>query len=198
MIRRNMKDNIILVDCDGVLCNWEYAFTQFMHHKGFPTLDPTAYNVGVRFGFTREQGHTFVEEFNDSAAIAFLPPLRDAVYYMKRLNMFHGYKFHCITSLSTNKYAQKLRIQNLELLFGKEIWDEYIFLPCGADKDEELAKYKDSGCFWIEDKPKNAEVGQELGLNSIIVAHDHNASYNGEIPRFWKWKHIYKHIIGEL
>ena len=143
-----MKDNIILVDCDGVLCDWEYAFTQFMHHKGFPTIHTTEYNVGKRFGFTREQGHTFVEEFNDSAAIAFLPPLRDAVYYMKRLNMFHGYKFHCITSLSTNKYAQKLRIQNLELLFGKELWEDFTFLPCGADKDEELAKFKDTECFW--------------------------------------------------
>ena len=193
-----MKDNIILVDCDGVLCDCEYAFTQFMHHKGFPTLDTSAYNIGSRFGFTPEQGHTFVEEFNDSAAIAFLPPLRDAVYYMKRLNMLHGYKFHCITSLSTNKYAQKLRTQNLNLLFGEGIWDDYIYLGCGADKDEVLAKYKDTGCFWIEDKPKNAEVGQELGLNSIIVAHEHNASYNGEIPRFWKWKHIYKHITGEV
>ena len=36
-----------------------------------------------------EAGKKFVAEFNDSAAIAFLPPLRDAVYYMKRLNMLH-------------------------------------------------------------------------------------------------------------
>lgn len=192
-----MKENVILVDCDGVLCNWEYAFTQFMHHKGFPTLDTTEYNVGTRFGFTREQGHTFVEEFNASAAIAFLPPLRDSVYYMKRLHMLHGFKFHCITSLSKSKYAQKLRTQNLELLFGKDLWEDFTYLPCGADKDNVLKEFKDTGCFWIEDKPKNAEVGKELGLNSILVAHEHNAGYKGEIPRFWKWKYIYKHIIGE-
>ena len=197
MIRRNMKDNIILVDCDGVLCDWEYAFTQFMHHKGFPTINDSVYNVGERFGFSREQGHTFVEEFNASAAIAFLPPLRDAVYYMKRLHMLHGYQFHCITSLSTNKYAQKLRTQNLELLFGKDLLDDFIYLPCGADKDDVLAKYKDTGCFWIEDKPKNAQVGLDMGLDSILVAHDHN-SEEVNIPRYWKWKHIYKHIIGEL
>ena len=169
-----------------------------MHHKGFPTLNTSAYNIGERFGFTRDQGHTFVEEFNDSAAIAFLPPLRDAVYYMKRLNMLHGYKFHCITSLSTNKYAQKLRTQNLELIFGKELWDDFIYLGCGADKDEVLAKYKDSGCFWIEDKPANAQVGLDMGLDSILVAHEHNNDANPDIPRFWKWKYIYKHIIGEV
>ena len=120
-----MKDNIILVDCDGVLCDWEYSFTQYMHHKGIPTVDDSQYNVGNRFGLTVEEGKNMVREFNDSAAIAFLPPLRDAVYYMKRLNMLHGYKFHVITSLSTNKYAQKLRIQNLELLFGKELFDDF-------------------------------------------------------------------------
>ena len=193
-----MKENIILVDCDGVMCDWEYAFTQFMHHKGFLTFDSTAYTVGERFNFTREQGRTFVEEFNNSAAIGFLPPLRDSVYYVKRLNMLHGYKFHCITSLSTNRYAQKLRVQNLELLFGKEVWEDFIFLKCGADKDEALAEYKDTGCFWIEDKTENARVGDRLGLNSILVAHTHNKDESRAIPQYSRWKEIYKHIIGEI
>lgn len=191
-----MKDNIILVDCDGVLCDWEYSFTQWMNHKNYPTIDDNAYNVGKRFGITKEKGKKFVEEFNDSAAIAFLPPLRDAVYYVKRLNMLHGFKFHCITSLSTNKYAQKLRIQNLELLFGKEIFDDYIFLPCGGDKDEVLEKYKDSECWWVEDKVANAETGKRLGLNSVLIGHNHNAHYS-DLPRFQKWKYLYKAIIGE-
>lgn len=193
-----MKENIILVDCDGVLCDWEYSFTHFLLHKGYKTKDTSEYNVGKRFGITKEEGRKLVEEFNDSAAIAFLPPLRDAVYYMKRLNMLHGYKFHCITSLSKNRYAQKLRIQNLELLFGKELFDEYIILDCGADKDDALLPYANSDCWWIEDKPKNAELGASYGLQSILVAHDHNAYYEGNIPRYWKWKDIYKHITGEI
>ena len=111
--------------------------------------------------------------------------------------MLHGYKFHCITSLSTNRYAQKLRVQNLELLFGKELWEDFTFLPCGADKDKELAKFKDTNCFWIEDKPKNAQVGLDMGLDSLLIAHEHNAE-EINIPRYWKWKHMYKHIIGEI
>lgn len=194
---KNMKDNIILVDCDGVLCDWEYSFTQYMNHKGYPTIDTTQYSVGKRFGLSKDFGKRRVADFNDSAAIAFLPPLRDAVYYMKRLNMLHGYRFHCITSLSDNKYAQRLRNQNLELLFGKEMFDDFIYLPCGADKDEVLKKYEGTECFWVEDKPENAEVGETFGLNSILVAHEHNAYYNGDIPRFWKWKYIYNHITGE-
>ena len=187
----------MLVDCDGVICDWEYSFTQWMNHKGYPTSDSTQYNVAKRFNLAGDFGKNVVAEFNDSASIAFLPPLRDAVYYIKRLNMLHGYRFHCITSLSEDKYAQRLRTQNLELLFGKEIFDEFVYLPCGADKDEVLAKYKGTECFWVEDKPENAEVGKSFGLNSILVAHEHNAYYKGDIERFWKWKHIYNYITGE-
>ena len=194
----NMKDNIILVDCDGVMCDWEYSFTAFMEHKGIPIIDNNQYNVYEKFGLSPLEGKRYVAEFNDSAAIAFLPPLRDAVYYMKRLNMLHGYKFHVISSLSTNKYAQRLRTQNLELLFGKELFDDFIYLGCGADKDEVLAKYEGTECFWVEDKPENAEVGLKFGLNSILVAHDHNVKHNINIPRFYKWKYIYKYIIGEV
>ena len=37
-------------------------------------------------------------------------------------------------------------------------------LDTGADKDEALAPYFNSGAFWIEDKTENAELGAELGL----------------------------------
>ena len=199
MIRRNMmKENIILVDCDGVLCDWEYSFTQWMHHQGIPTKVTNEYDIAKRFELEKPEAKKLVRQFNESAAIAFLPPLRDAVYYMKRLNMLHGYRFHCITSLSSDKYAQRLRYQNLDLLFGRELWDEVICLPCGADKDDALLPYANSECFWIEDKVQNAELGVELGLNSILVAHSHNAHYKGEIPRYWRWKEIYKHITGEV
>ena len=52
--------------------------------------------------------------------------------------------------------------------------------------------------IWIEDKPENAECGADFGLNPILVAHDHNNYYEGDIPRYWTWKEIYKHIIGEI
>lgn len=192
-----MKENIILVDCDGVLCDWEYAFTQWMNHQNIRSVDDTQYDIAKKFGMTTWEAKKLVREFNASAAIAFLPPLRDAVYYMKRLHMLHGYRFHCITSLSDNKYAHRLRYQNLDLLFGRELWDEVICLGCGDDKDEALEPYRDTGCFWVEDKVANAELGVQLGLNSILVAHEHNANYDGDIPRYWKWKEIYNHIVGE-
>ena len=61
-----------------------------------------------------------------------------------------------------------------------------------------MVKYKGSECWWVEDKPENAVAGEKVGLNPILVAHDHNYDADSDIPRFWKWKEIYKHITGEV
>jgi len=102
----------------------------------------------------------------------------------------------CITSLSTNKYAQRLRTQNLKMLFGEELWEDFVYLGCGADKDEELIKFEGSECWWVEDKPENCKAGEKVGLRPILVGHDHNIECY-DYPRFDKWKYIYRHIIGE-
>ena len=46
-------------------------------------------------------------QFNSSAAVGFLPPLRDAQHYMKLLAEKHGYKFVAVTSLHSDPYAQE-------------------------------------------------------------------------------------------
>jgi hypothetical protein len=77
-------------------------------------------------------------------------------------------------------------------MFGDTVFEKYIYLDTGADKDEVLLKYKDSGCFWVEDKPENAHVGHELGLKSLLMSHDHNEHFeHGVIPTVKNWKHIY-------
>ena len=38
---------------------------------------------------------------------------------------------------------------------------------------------------------ENADVGAELGLESILVAHTHNIEYDGVATRVQNWKEIY-------
>ena len=193
-----MEDKIILTDVDGVLLNWEWAFDCWMQehgHKKQPGYE-FKYNIGQRYGIDKEIGKKLIKQFNESAAIGFLPPLRDAMHYVKKLHEEHGFVFHCITSLSLDKNAQKLRRMNLEKLFGLTIFEEIVCLDTGADKDEALAKYSDTGYFWIEDKITNAEVGQSLGLQSILVEHGHNMDYSGNIPLVKNWREIYEVITG--
>lgn len=194
-----MIDNlnkVILTDCDGVLMNWEYAFTVWMEQHGFEVKgDPNAYDIGKRYGLTKERKEEMVRFFNESAAIGFLPPLRDAMYYVDLLHRKHGYTFHMITSLSKDESAQQLRIRNTKKLFGETAFTKFIFEDTGADKDDVLEPYRDTGYLWIEDKLENAQLGHSLGLESLVVEHAHNMN-NEEFPTFAQWKDIYEYIVG--
>lgn len=191
-------NNIILTDADGVLLNWEFAFDIWMQEHGHKKVqgNELKYNIGKRYGIDSEVGKKLVKIFNESAAIGFLPPLRDAIYYVKKLHEEHGFVFRCITSLSLDKNAQKLRRMNLEKLFGETVFDDIHCLDTGADKDAVLKGYENTGYYWIEDKILNAEEGLNLGLKSILMSHGHNLDYSGSIPVVKNWKEIYKMIIG--
>lgn len=193
-----MKNKIILTDADGVLLDWEYAFDVYMRQHGFNKQEGSQfkYNIGKRYGIDNEQGKKLIKIFNESAHMGFLPPLRDAMYYVKRLHEEHGYVFHCITSLSKDDNACELRRMNLRKLFGKTAFEKFVFLDTGADKDEALEPYRGSGLWWIEDKITNCEVGLDLGLKPLLVEHGHNMDYvNPSIPRVKNWKEIYEQIV---
>tara|TARA_E500000178_G_scaffold356478_1_gene434691 strand:+ start:5378 stop:5959 length:582 start_codon:yes stop_codon:yes gene_type:complete len=188
-------EKLILVDCDGVLLDWKYAFYKYMNENGYTVIEEGVYDVAQTFGVTKEDSKRLVRQFNESARIGFLPGLRDAIKYVKKLHS-EGYVFHCITSLSTDYYAGKLREQNLERLFGKDVFERVVCLDCGADKDDGLLPYKESGCIWVEDKPSNAELGLELGLRSILIEHDFNKDYeNNNLVIVKNWKEIYESIV---
>jgi len=192
-----MPNKIILVDCDGVLLDWEYAFDVWMQQHGFTKLDSLKYNIGKRYGIDEDRGRKLIKIFNESAHIGFLPPLRDAMHYVKRLHEEHGYVFHCITSLTKDENAQELRRMNLRKLFGKTAFEKFIFLDTGADKDQALEPYRDSELWWIEDKIDNCQVGTSLGLKSLLMEHGHNMDYNDpEIPRMKNWRDIYTTIVA--
>ena len=193
-------DRLILVDSDGVLLDWEYAFNIWMQEHGFEEVPGSklSYEMSERYGIPKEQVRKLIRLFNESAAIGFLPALRDAMYYVKRLHEEHGYRFHCITSLSTDPNAVRLREMNLAKLFGKTAFERVVCLPTGADKNEALEEYRDTGCYWIEDKPVNAEAGLAVGLRPLVMEHGHNLHYYHEhIPLMKNWREIYAKITGQ-
>ena len=193
-----MNDRIILTDVDGVLCNWQYAFDVWMNEHGFEIRERMEYDIGAAYDIPRDQAKKLIRIFNESAAIGFLPALRDSVYYVKRLHEEHGYEFHAITSLSSDQNAQKLRIMNLEKLFGDSVFSHHVILDTGAEKDQALSEYQDSGLYWIEDKPANCDAGLRAGLKPLLMSHGFNLSYSNPSVRVVKnWREIYKIVTGE-
>ena len=171
-----MKKNLILTDVDGVLLDWETAFHDWMETKGFVRGAISSYEMHLVYNERKDVVKQLVKEFNSSAWMCCLQPLRDAVWGVEQLAA-KGWRFGVITSLSLDPYAGKLREENLKKHFG----DVFEFVQCldtGADKDEALLPYKDSGLTWIEDKPENAKLGADFGLNTFMLRHEHNATFH--------------------
>jgi len=192
-----MMKKTILVDADGVIFNWEYAFNLFMEEHGFEMVDNAKliYNIGVRYDISEKQGKTMIKHFNESAMIGFLPPLRDAQEYITRL-ADEGWNFICVTSLSTNKYAQKLRTKNIKKMFGENTFTDFIYLGTGADKDKVLQQFEGSNMWWVEDKVENALHGKEVGLRPLVMEHGYNMD-DDRVRRVKNWEEIYKIVNAE-
>jgi len=188
----------ILTDVDGVLLNWEYAFDVWMVEQGFRKQEGEefVYGMNVRYGIEQSQAKKLIKTFNESAVMGFIPPLRDAVEYVTKM-ADEGYTFHAITSMSTQYHAKKLRKQNLDKLFGENVFTEVVCLSTGADKDEALAVYKNSGMWWIEDKVVNAHAGARVGLKPIVMEHGFNMNDEHSFPVAKTWKDIYNIVKGK-
>jgi|GEM_PF-324570 FMN phosphatase YigB (HAD superfamily) len=190
------KNKVILTDCDGVCLDWEFGFHTWMDTHKHKLVNKDFYSVAKQYDMHPDDTKYLVEQFNSSASIGFLPPLRDAQYYIKLLAEKLGYRFVAVTSLSHDESAQKLRTCNLKKLFGNDTFIEYHYLGCGDDKDEillELAN-KYEGSIWVEDKYVNAEVGASVGFDALLVEHGHNLNKEGNFKVVRNWEEIYKYV----
>ena len=189
-----VTEKVILTDCDGVLLAWEDAFHQWMIGKGFTVKEEAIYDISKTFGIPKTLGKKLVKEFNESAWMGFLPAFKDARSGVAKL-VEHGWQFKVITSLSLDPKAQMLRVSNLKNIFGKNVFIDVICLDTGADKDEALEKFKDTGMWFIEDKPINAETGLKYGLKPILIEHEHNKEHEEDgIEYAFDWEEIYNII----
>ena len=190
---------IILTDVDGVLLDWCPAFEQWCLDNNYPIklpADTSLRKVWRRYGFDEAVGEKLVMDFNVSEVMKSLPPYRDSVDYVRKLAA-EGWKFVTITSQSSVAQAQMYRIENLNTVFGPNIFIKHHILETSAPKHEVLAEYKDSGLYWIEDKWDNAVVGANMGLIPLVMRDETNAKFtDSRIKHFDNWIQIYKHISG--
>lgn len=192
-----MNPKTLLVDCDGVLLDWSRTFQQWMAARGLVQRAGAQgyYRVQDQFGVADGEAKKYTQLFNESAAIGFLEPFRDAVPWVQKINSELGYRFVVITSLSQDPFAVKLREQNLRHHFG-DVFDRVWCLDTGSDKDHALEQYKNTGLFWCEDKPENALAGLGCGLRPILMEHDHNRDCDhAAVLRVRTWQEIY-HVVA--
>jgi FMN phosphatase YigB (HAD superfamily) len=187
----------IIVDCDGVLLDWAYAFDVWMGENGYQRIPNTNhhYSQSLRYRITDEESFRQIKRFNESGCVGFIPAFRDSVEYIGKLHRL-GWRFEVISCLDKDKYAQKLRQKNLVHLFG----DVFDFIDCALDftkgKEEYLLdRYEGKEYYWIEDSVNHAESGKRVGLKSILMDHPYNKDWNG--CRVKNWKEVYEIITND-
>lgn len=186
------KERKILTDVDGVLLDWESAFTAWMGERGYTPVNPEVYKQSVRYNIEQEFADSLVQTFNESAWMGYLKPLRDSVNVLDKFSASHWH-FECITSLSTDHWAGELRRTNLNRWFGPTV-RRVRCIATGADKDDILKEYE-PGHWWIEDKPENCEAGLRAGHKPILIDHPFNQEYNNpDVIRVKDWEEIYNII----
>ena len=193
-----ISDRIILTDVDGVLLEWEYHFTKWMVTRGHKLKEnfKSEYDMQKRFADHNVDIKTKIREFNKSAWMGTQPPMPESQTWIKLLHA-EGWTFIPITSQTSDKPAQELRKRRLGELFGKQVFSNYHILGTGADKDSALAEFHNTGLYWIEDKPKNALVGLNYGLNVLLYDRPYNQDFSHpEITRVNNWEEIHKIVSG--
>ena len=127
----------ILTDVDGVLLEWEPAFTSWMASKGYTIKTPNVYKQSTRYGLEQDLADDLVERFNESAWMGYLKPMPGAVEWIDKLGR-EGYTVECLTSQSEDVCAGDIRRYNLAQVFGNEVITDCTCIDTGADKDEHL------------------------------------------------------------
>ena len=91
--------------------------------------------------------------------------LRDARSGVAKL-VEAGYEFYVITSFSSLIQYKSTTTKNLDNVFGEGVFTKLVCLDTGADKDDALKWFKDTGLYWLEDKTTNANRSK-IRLKSI-------------------------------
>ena len=191
-----MQEKLILTDCDGVLLHWEWSFDRWMSKHGFKKHKEGAYNIDECYGIDRVRAEQLVRMFNETVFVTTLPPFADAIKYVRKLHEDHGYVFHVVTSIGDDPEIVEGRVRNLHSVFGSSPFYRITCLSPEVSKQQALEQYRDSDCWWVEDHPKNYELGLKLGLRSVLVTQHYNVTFNAE-SRVSSWSALYRRIIND-
>ena len=169
-----MYENVIVTDVDGVLLYWEHGFHMWMIDNGYKQIRQGRYEIHDMYDIPIKEADTLIQCFNESAALRRLPPVKDAIKYVRKLHEEHGYVFHCISAIPNTRDMYDARMENLQAVFGKTTIESLILCGSSKNKPKFLKRYDKTDCVWIEDLTVNAEYGLDLGMRCILMNRHYN------------------------
>jgi 5'(3')-deoxyribonucleotidase len=192
-------DNVIITDLDGCVVYYEHSFHMWMVDKGYKDVVPGTYYMDEKYGISKDEAEHLVRAFNESAMLKRLPPVKDAIKYIRKLHEEYGYVFHAITAVPNTPAVLDARLTNLDNLFGTTVFERIVLCEHSADKPKYLKEYEGTECYWIEDIGKQAVMGLDFGLKPLLMDRHYNREFwcPENVRRVYDWKEIYQIVTGE-
>lgn len=189
--------SIFLTDIDNVCLDWTTAFQEFVY-KRHPNLKLA--HDSWTFGLTYEDVDVFIKEFNDATVsddFGNIPEYRDAVEYITKLHNL-GFEFVGITTCLGTENTVRLRQENLERVFGKDIFKKVHCLPLHSSKLEVMKQYKPT--YWIDDKVTHSADGLKAGHISFNMHTPYNANETREagVIVVSSWREVFEYVVKNL
>ncbi len=169
-----MDKPYVLLDIDGVILNWDFGIDNYIKthvpdHMQPAFIDEHAYDLSDRYGFGLEEANQLVWDFHTHESFSQIPALPGAKEALTKLHEY--FTIVAITACGNDDTIMKYREQNLHHLFP-HMFSEINFTNSGPAKRAHLARFPHS--HWIEDHPRNAQLGLEYGHACYLV----DAPYN--------------------
>ncbi|MEE9572674.1 MAG: hypothetical protein V3W20_06500 [Candidatus Neomarinimicrobiota bacterium] len=193
-------NKLILVDVDGVVLQWGWAFGAYIKNMGLVPEDHLvrpAYKVEKILDITRDEATDLIAEFHASDHFKHLEPYDDALHYVHKL-ADKGYKFVAISAAYQNGTNEAKiynnRYENLEKHYP-DIFDDLHLVQMRASKDRFLKLY--SNAYWVEDTLTNAITGIDVGHTSFFLDREEDPRNQGSHPDVITvkgWEEIYDYI----
>lgn len=168
----------VILDCDGVLLDWETGFRNWvLQHRPttvFTSEYPTDWDLSHWIGCSPDESMALIQAFNRSAFFGILSAMPGAARMLCELDR-RGHPLFVLTSCSSDNLTVARRKRNLELIFAAR-FHRVICLDLGVPKLETLRAFRMifGECIWVEDNLKNALDGFTAGHRSFFLRRPHN------------------------
>jgi FMN phosphatase YigB (HAD superfamily) len=184
-----------IFDVDGVLLNFLPKFQEYMK-KEKNTLSKIEHSEEYDFNLknmyphlNKDEIYNLILEMNQNKKyFPFLKPIYGAKKALATIQSIPGARLHAVTSAGHAKITEKMRIQNLKKIGFK---GNIQVLPLGGCKKEALSMFP-KGSWFIDDLPKNIDVGIECGLKGILFDALHNRKSHSDYTVAHNWNDCLK------
>ena len=175
-----IEKKTMLVDCDGVVLNWEYAFDIFMEEYGFKRVDGAEfiYDIGKRYGVEKSQGKKLIKQLllkNDTFVhrdfhVSNLMIIKNKIGIIDSQDALFGNKAYDLASL----------IDDVRFKTSKKMKQKVFYLYLQTQKKLNIKHFNND--FEIISVLRNLKI---IGIFTRLALRDKKNKYLKLVPYAW-------------